>query len=59
MKYLVTAEIIATHTVIVVAQDEDEASEKYLDGEWEEDRGETLDDDSAMVLSVEEINDES
>ena len=56
MKYLVTAEVVATHQAVVVADNEDEASEQYLDGEWEEDRGETFDEDSAMVLSVEELS---
>lgn len=55
MKYLVVAEIVTTHSAVVLAENEDDAAQQYLDGEWVEDRGDTFDDDSAMVLSVGEI----
>lgn len=55
-KYLVTGEVVAIHQAVVEAENVDEAAEQYLDGEWLKDKGEILDYDSAMVLSVEEIN---
>ena len=57
-QYLITAEEVATHSAIVEAMDEDEAAEVYLRGEYVEDRGETFDEDSALVLSVERLDDD-
>lgn len=54
-KWLVTAEVVATHKAVVLALTEDEAADVYLDGKWEKDLGEEFDDNSAMVLSVEPV----
>ena len=55
MKYLVTAEVTALHQAVVEAESEDQAADAYLGGEWVEDKGETFDDNSALILTVEEI----
>ena len=57
-RYLVTSEIIAVHEAVVEAIGVDEAAEVYLSGEFIEDLGETFDEDSAMVLSVEELSED-
>jgi hypothetical protein len=53
MKYLVTAEVERTHSAVVIADNEDEAAEKYLNGEWESDLGDE-EIGEGMVISVEE-----
>ena len=54
MKYIVQAEEVSTHTVVVEALDSDDAAEQYVKGNIIEDQGYTYDVDSGLVLSVEE-----
>ncbi len=53
--YRVMAEEVSTHTVVVEADNEDEAADKYFKGDFTRDLGYTYDVDSGLILSAEEV----
>ena len=55
MRYIVTAEELSTHIVMVEAAKEDDAASEYLEGKFIADLGQTIDADTGLGLSVEEV----